>query len=37
LFVVEKGRLAESGTHRDLLAKPNGIYRKLYELQLQLQ
>jgi ATP-binding cassette subfamily B protein len=37
LFVVEKGRLAESGTHRELLAKPNGIYRKLYELQLQLQ
>ena len=37
LFVIEKGRLAESGTHRELLAKPNGIYRKLYELQLQLQ
>jgi ATP-binding cassette, subfamily B, bacterial len=37
LFVVERGRLAESGTHRELLAVPNGIYRKLYELQLQLQ
>ena len=37
LFVVEKGRLAEAGTHRELLAKPNGIYKKLYELQLQLQ
>jgi ATP-binding cassette subfamily B protein len=37
LFVIEKGRLAEAGTHRELLAKPNGIYRKLYELQLQLQ
>jgi len=37
LFVVEKGRLAEAGTHRELLGKPNGIYRKLYELQLQLQ
>jgi ATP-binding cassette, subfamily B, bacterial len=37
LFVVEKGRLAEAGTHRELLSKPNGIYRKLYELQLQLQ
>lgn len=37
LFVIEKGRLAEAGTHRELLAKENGIYKKLYELQLQLQ
>ena len=37
LFVIEQGRLAESGTHRELLGKPDGIYRKLYELQLQLQ
>ena len=37
LFVIEKGRLAEWGTHRELLAKPNGIYRRLYEMQLQLQ
>ena len=37
LFVVSQGRLAESGTHRELLDKPDGIYRRLYELQLQLQ
>jgi ATP-binding cassette subfamily B protein len=37
LFVIQDGRLAESGTHRELLAVPNGIYRRLYELQLQLQ
>ena len=37
LFVIEQGRLAEQGTHRELLAKGDGIYRKLYELQLQLQ
>jgi ATP-binding cassette subfamily B protein len=37
LFVIEEGRLAESGTHRELLARPNGIYRRLYEMQLQLQ
>jgi ATP-binding cassette subfamily B protein len=36
LFVIEKGRLAEAGTHRELLAKEKGIYKKLYELQLQL-
>jgi ATP-binding cassette, subfamily B, bacterial len=37
LFVIEKGRLAEAGTHRELLARHDGIYRRLYELQLQLQ
>ena len=37
LFVVEHGRLAESGTHAELLANPGGIYRRLYEMQLQLQ
>jgi ATP-binding cassette subfamily B protein len=36
LFVFDQGKLAESGTHRELLAKGDGIYRKLYELQLQL-
>jgi ATP-binding cassette, subfamily B, bacterial len=37
LFVLEDGRLAESGTHRELLDSPDGIYRRLYEMQLQLQ
>ena len=37
LFVISEGRLAESGTHRELLGKPDGIYRRLYEMQLQLQ
>jgi ATP-binding cassette subfamily B protein len=37
LFVMDSGRLAEHGTHRELLSKPDGIYRKLYEMQLQLQ
>jgi len=37
LFVVEKGRLTESGTHRELLANHGGTYRRLYEMQLQLQ
>ena len=36
LFVIEKGRLAESGTHQQLLAIHGGIYKRLYELQLQL-
>ena len=37
LFVIEHGRLAEAGTHGELLAIEDGIYRRLYELQLQLQ
>jgi ATP-binding cassette subfamily B protein len=36
LFVLEQGKLAESGTHRELLAISDGIYRRLYEMQLQL-
>jgi ATP-binding cassette subfamily B protein len=37
LFVIAQGKLAESGTHRELLGNPDGIYRRLYEMQLQLQ
>ena len=37
LFVIEDGRLVEHGTHAELLAKIDGMYRRLYELQLQLQ
>ena len=36
LFVIEDGRLVEHGTHAELLARSEGRYRKLYELQLQL-
>lgn len=37
LFVLDSGKIAESGTHTELLAKPDGIYKRLHELQLQLQ
>ncbi len=33
IIVMHKGELRESGTHQELLAQ-NGIYKKLYELQL---
>ena len=36
LFVIEDGRLLEAGTHQELLHKPDGRYRRLHELQLQL-
>lgn len=37
LFVIADGRLVETGTHHELVRLPDGRYRKLYELQLQLQ
>ncbi len=33
IMVMDKGRIVESGNHQELLAQ-NGVYRKLYELQL---
>lgn len=36
LLVLEKGKLAETGTHRELLANENGTYRRLVDVQQQL-
>ena len=36
IYVMEKGRIAESGTHADLLAK-NGAYAKLWNAQQSLE
>lgn len=33
LVVIERGRLAEQGTHAELLNKEDGVYRHLFELQ----
>ena len=32
ILVMEEGRIAEQGTHEELLAK-NGIYKEIYETQ----
>jgi ATP-binding cassette subfamily B protein len=37
LFVLKDGRLVEAGTHDELLAKPDGVYRTLYHLQSELR
>ena len=37
LFVMKDGRLVEAGTHAELLARPDGEYRRLYAMQRQLQ
>lgn len=34
IIVLEKGRIAEIGKHENLIQKEDGIYRKLYELQI---
>ena len=36
IIVLEKGTVAEIGSHDELMKKPDGIYRKLYELQVGL-
>ena len=33
IIAMDKGRIVEAGTQQDLLAKPNGYYRYLYDLQ----
>ena len=32
IIVLEKGRVAEAGTHEELL-RQNGIYRRIYDIQ----
>ncbi len=36
LFVVKEGLLVEQGTHSELLEKPDGVYRKLHDMQREL-
>ncbi|MGQ9898559.1 MAG: ABC transporter ATP-binding protein [Acidobacteriota bacterium] len=33
IIVLHRGEIREMGTHRELMARPEGIYRRLYELQ----
>ena len=36
LFVMEEGKLIESGTHAELLSRPDGVYAKLHKTQAEL-
>lgn len=33
LLVLERGRVAEEGTHDELVRRENGLYRRLFERQ----
>lgn len=33
IFVLKGGKIAEAGTHEELLTVPDGIYRRVYEIQ----
>lgn len=33
ILVMQAGRIVESGTHGELVRRPNGLYRRLYETQ----
>lgn len=35
IFVLSGGKVAEQGTHRDLLQNPHGMYRRVYDIQTQ--
>ncbi|MEX0649020.1 MAG: ABC transporter ATP-binding protein [Balneolaceae bacterium] len=37
ILVMHKGEIRETGSHKELIAKEGGIYRKLYELQYKEQ
>lgn len=37
IIVLKEGRVVESGKHDELINTPNGVYRKLHELQIGLR
>ena len=36
IIVINQGEIAETGSHKELLAKENGIYKSLYDTQLKI-
>lgn len=36
IVVLDQGRIVETGTHKELIANPRGLYKKLYDLQFRI-
>jgi subfamily B ATP-binding cassette protein MsbA len=36
ILVLEKGKIIQSGTHEELIADEEGLYKKLYEMQFRI-
>ena len=36
ILVLDKGHVAELGTHEELLGIENGIYHKIYDMQMKM-
>ncbi len=37
ILVLDKGQIVQSGTHDELLDQPEGLYRRIYDLQSQIE
>jgi subfamily B ATP-binding cassette protein MsbA len=37
ILVMEAGKIVETGTHKELLKRQDGYYRKLYEVQFMTE
>jgi ABC-type multidrug transport system fused ATPase/permease subunit len=37
IIVMEKGEIVEQGTHQELITKPEGFYKKLYDAQFAIE
>lgn len=36
ILVLEEGKVAQMGTHQQLMEQENGIYRRIYDIQMNV-